>query len=382
MKYISILGASGSIGTQALDVIRAHPDEFRLAAASVGKNIDAARRLIAEFSPRLVAVADRDAYEVLYREYRGRTAIVYGEEGLIEAAVCPQADVVVTAVVGSVGLVPTLKAIEAGKAIALANKETLVVAGHLVMAEAKRRGVPLLPVDSEHSAIFQCLQGEKIEQVDKLILTASGGSFRDKTRAELAHVTVEEALRHPNWSMGAKITIDSATMMNKGFEVIEAHWLFGLPYERIEVVLHRESIIHSLVAFRDTSVLAQLGTPDMRVPIQYALAYPKRLPLPSAKPLDLASLGALHFAPVDFDRYRCLRLAYEAGKRGGSLPTVLNAANEEAVAAFLAGRIPFLAIEEWIERALERHRPVDDPQLEDIREIDADARAYVRSLLS
>ncbi|TCJ93361.1 UNVERIFIED_ORG: 1-deoxy-D-xylulose 5-phosphate reductoisomerase [Anoxybacillus amylolyticus] len=382
MKYISILGASGSIGTQTLDVIRAHPDEFRLAAASVGKNIEAARRLIAEFSPSLVAVADRDAYEVLYHEYRGRTTIVYGEEGLIEAAVCPQADVVVTAVVGSVGLVPTLKAIEAGKAIALANKETLVVAGHLVMAAAKRRGVPLLPVDSEHSAIFQCLQGERMEQVDKLILTASGGSFRDKTRRELAHVTVEEALRHPNWSMGAKITIDSATMMNKGFEVIEAHWLFGLPYERIEVVLHRESIIHSLVQFRDTSVLAQLGTPDMRVPIQYALAYPKRLPLPSAKPLDLISLGALHFAPVDFDRYRCLRLAYEAGKRGGSLPTVLNAANEEAVAAFLAGRIPFLAIEEWIERALERHRPVSDPQLEDIREIDADARAYVRSLLT
>ncbi|KJE26793.1 1-deoxy-D-xylulose-5-phosphate reductoisomerase [Geobacillus thermoleovorans] len=382
MKYISILGASGSIGTQALDVIRAHPDEFRLAAASVGKNIEAARRLIAEFSPSLVAVADRDAYEVLYREYRGRTTIVYGEEGLIEAAVCPQADVVVTAVVGSVGLVPTMKAIEAGKAIALANKETLVVAGHLVMAAAKRRGVPLLPVDSEHSAIFQCLQGEKLEHVEKLILTASGGSFRDKTRGELADVTVEEALRHPNWSMGAKITIDSATMMNKGFEVIEAHWLFGLPYERIEVVLHRESIIHSLVQFRDTSVLAQLGTPDMRVPIQYALAYPKRLPLPSAKPLDFISLGALHFAPVDFDRYRCLRLAYEAGKRGGSLPTVLNAANEEAVAAFLAGRIPFLAIEEWIERALERHRPVSDPQLEDIREIDADARAYVRSLLS
>ncbi|AKU27732.1 1-deoxy-D-xylulose-5-phosphate reductoisomerase [Anoxybacillus geothermalis] len=382
MKYISILGASGSIGQQTLDVIRAHPDEFRLAAASVGKNIEAARRLIAEFSPSLVAVADRDAYEVLYREYSGRTAVVYGEEGLVEAAVCPQADVVVTAVVGSVGLVPTLKAIEAGKTIALANKETLVVAGHLVTAAAKRRGVPLLPVDSEHSAIFQCLQGEKREHVEKLILTASGGSFRDRTREELAHVTVEEALRHPNWSMGAKITIDSATMMNKGFEVIEAHWLFGLPYERIDVVLHRESVIHSLVEFRDTSILAQLGTPDMRIPIQYALAYPERLPLAAAKPLDLAALGALHFAPVDFDRYRCLRFAYEAGKRGGSLPTVLNAANEEAVAAFLAGRIPFLAIEEWIERALERHQPVDDPQLEEIREIDADVRAYVRSLLA
>ncbi|MDF9295726.1 1-deoxy-D-xylulose-5-phosphate reductoisomerase [Geobacillus stearothermophilus] len=382
MKYISILGASGSIGQQTLDVMRAHPDKFRLAAASVGKNVEAARKLIVEFSPVLVAVTDRDAYEVLRCEYRGRTTIVYGEEGLIEAAVCPQADVVVTAVVGSVGLVPTLKAIEAGKTIALANKETLVVAGHLVTAAAKRRGVPLLPVDSEHSAIFQCLQGEKREHVEKLILTASGGSFRDRTREELAHVTVEEALRHPNWSMGAKITIDSATMMNKGFEVIEAHWLFGLPYERIDVVLHRESVIHSLVEFRDTSILAQLGTPDMRIPIQYALAYPERLPLAAAKPLDLAALGALHFAPVDFDRYRCLRFAYEAGKRGGSLPTVLNAANEEAVAAFLAGRIPFLAIEEWIERALERHQPVDDPQLEEIREIDADVRAYVRSLLA
>ncbi|MED3663982.1 1-deoxy-D-xylulose-5-phosphate reductoisomerase [Geobacillus stearothermophilus] len=382
MKYISILGASGSIGQQTLDVMRAHPDKFRLAAASVGKNVEAARKLIAEFSPVLVAVTDRDAYEVLRCEYSGRTAVVYGEEGLVEAAICPQVDVVVTAVVGSVGLVPTLKAIEAGKTIALANKETLVVAGHLVTAAAKRRGVPLLPVDSEHSAIFQCLQGEKREHVEKLILTASGGSFRDRTREELAHVTVEEALRHPNWSMGAKITIDSATMMNKGFEVIEAHWLFGLPYERIEVVLHRESVIHSLVEFRDTSILAQLGTPDMRIPIQYALAYPERLPLAAAKPLDLAALGALHFAPVDFDRYRCLRFAYEAGKRGGSLPTVLNAANEEAVAAFLAGRIPFLAIEEWIERALERHQPVDDPQLEEIREIDADVRAYVRSLLA
>ncbi|ARP42242.1 1-deoxy-D-xylulose-5-phosphate reductoisomerase [Geobacillus thermodenitrificans] len=382
MKYISILGASGSIGTQTLDVIRAHPDKFRLAAASVGKNVEAARRLIAEFSPRLVAVADRGAYETLYSEYGGRLAIVYGEEGLVEAAVCSEADIVVTAVVGSIGLVPTLKAIEAGKTIALANKETLVVAGHLVTAAAEKHNVPLLPVDSEHSAIFQCLQGEKHEHVEKLILTASGGSFRDKTREELAHVTVEEALCHPNWSMGAKITIDSATMMNKGFEVIEAHWLFRLPYERIEVVLHRESVIHSLVEFRDTSVLAQLGTPDMRVPIQYALTYPERLPLSVAKPLNLATLGTLHFAPVDFDRYRCLRFAYEAGKRGGSLPVVLNAANEEAVAAFLAGRIPFLAIEEWIERALERHRLVSDPQLEEIREIDADTRAYVRSLLS
>lgn len=381
LKYISILGASGSIGTQTLDVIRSHPDEFQLAAASIGKNVDMARAIIEEFAPRLVAVADRDAYDKLRSEYAGKIKIIYGEEGLIEAAVFPKTDIVVTAVVGSVGLVPTLKAIEAGKTIALANKETLVTAGHIVTEAAKKQGVPLLPVDSEHSAIFQCLQGEKREHIEKIILTASGGSFRDKTREELKHVTVEEALRHPNWSMGAKITIDSATMMNKGLEVIEAHWLFALPYEQIDVLLHRESVIHSLVQFRDTSIIAQLGTPDMRVPIQYALTYPKRLPLNSVKPLDLAEISTLHFERIDFARYRCLHLAYEAGKRGGSLPTVLNAANEEAVAAFLAGRIEFLAIEECIERALERHEFVQKPSLEEIRQIDAETRKYVQSLL-
>ncbi|MFC4184568.1 1-deoxy-D-xylulose-5-phosphate reductoisomerase [Saccharococcus thermophilus] len=381
MKYISILGASGSIGTQTLDVIRSHPDEFQLAAASIGKNVDMARAIIEEFAPRLVAVADRDAYDKLRSEYAGKIKIIYGEEGLIEAAVFPKTNIVVTAVVGSVGLVPTLKAIEAGKTIALANKETLVTAGHIVTEAAKKQGVPLLPVDSEHSAIFQCLQGEKREHIEKIILTASGGSFRDKTREELKHVTVEEALRHPNWSMGAKITIDSATMMNKGLEVIEAHWLFALPYEQIDVLLHRESVIHSLIQFRDTSIIAQLGTPDMRVPIQYALTYPKRLPLNSVKPLDLAEISTLHFERIDFARYRCLHLAYEAGKRGGSLPTVLNAANEEAVAAFLAGRIEFLAIEECIERALERHEFVQKPSLEEIRQIDAETRKYVQSLL-
>ena len=380
MKYISILGASGSIGTQTLDIIRSHPDEFRLAAISIGKNVDMARAMIEEFAPRLVAVADRDAYDKLRSEYAGKVKIIYGEEGLIEAAVFPETDIVVTAVVGSVGLVPTLKAIEAGKTIALANKETLVTAGHIVTEEAKKRGVALLPVDSEHSAIFQCLQGEKREQVEKIILTASGGSFRDKTREELKHVTVEEALRHPNWSMGAKVTIDSATMMNKGLEVIEAHWLFELPYEQIDVLLHRESVIHSLVQFRDTSVIAQLGTPDMHVPIQYALSYPERLPL-SVKPLDLAQIGTLNFKRMDLERYRCLRFAYEAGKAGGSLPTVLNAANEEAVAAFLAGRIAFLDIEEYIERALEWHEMIKEPSLEEIRRIDAETRKYVQSLL-
>jgi 1-deoxy-D-xylulose-5-phosphate reductoisomerase len=381
LKYISILGASGSIGTQTLDIIRSHPDEFRLAAVSIGKNVDKARAMIEEFAPRLVAVADRDAYDKLRSEYAGKIKVIYGEEGLIEAAVFPETNIVVTAVVGSVGLVPTLKAIEAGKTIALANKETLVTAGHIVTEAAKKRGVPLLPVDSEHSAIFQCLQGEKREQVEKIILTASGGSFRDKTREELKHVTVEEALRHPNWSMGAKVTIDSATMMNKGLEVIEAHWLFELPYEQIDVLLHRESVIHSLVQFRDTSVIAQLGTPDMHVPIQYALTYPERLPLNSTKPLDLAQVGTLHFERMDLERFRCLRFAYEAGKAGGSLPTVLNAANEEAVAAFLAGRIAFLDIEAYIERALEWHERIKEPSLEEIRQIDAETRKYVQSLL-
>jgi 1-deoxy-D-xylulose-5-phosphate reductoisomerase len=294
----------------------------------------------------------------------------------------PKAEVVVNAVVGSVGLVPTLKAIEAGKTIALANKETLVTAGHIVMEAARNNDVALLPVDSEHSAIFQCLQGEKKKNVEKIILTASGGSFRDKTREQLTNVTVEDALRHPNWSMGAKITIDSATMMNKGLEVIEAHWLFHLPYEQIDVLLHRESIVHSLVQFHDSSVIAQLGTPDMRVPIQYALTYPDRLELLNAKKLNLAEIGTLHFQRIDFDRYRCLKFAYEAGMAGGSFPTVLNAANEEAVAAFLSGRIAFLTIEDLIERALERHHMIKQPTLDEIREVDVETRRYIQSLLT
>ncbi|QPA32084.1 1-deoxy-D-xylulose-5-phosphate reductoisomerase [Thermaerobacillus caldiproteolyticus] len=382
MKYISLLGASGSIGTQTLDVIRSHPDEFRLVAMAIGKNIEVGRAIIEEFAPELVSVADESARMRLHSEYKGKVKIVCGEEGLIEVATHPKATIVVNAVVGSLGLVPTLKAIEAKKTIALANKETLVTAGHIVTEAAKKNEVALLPVDSEHSAIFQCLQGEQSKHIEKIILTASGGSFRDKTREQLENVTVEEALRHPNWSMGAKITIDSATMMNKGLEVIEAHWLFHLPYEQIDVLLHRESIIHSLVQFRDSSVIAQLGTPDMRVPIQYALTYPDRLELSNAKPLNLAEIGTLHFQKVDFTRYRCLQLAYEAGKAGGSLPTVLNAANEEAVEAFLQGRIAFLAIEEYIERALEHHQMVKEPTLDEIRKIDADTRHYVRSLLT
>ncbi|MBB5354850.1 1-deoxy-D-xylulose-5-phosphate reductoisomerase [Anoxybacillus mongoliensis] len=379
MRAISLLGATGSIGMQTLDVIRAHPDAFRLVAFSAGRNIEQARHIIEQFSPKVVCVAQKEDAHMLQSEYIGRVRIVSGEDGLVEVATVQEADIVVNAVVGSVGLVPTLQAIEAKKTIALANKETLVTAGHLVMKHAADYGVAILPVDSEHSAIFQCLQGEQQKNIECIILTASGGSFRDRTREQLQYVTVEEALKHPNWSMGAKITIDSATMMNKGLEVIEAHWLFQLPYEQIDVLLHKESIIHSMVQFHDGSVMAQLGTPDMRVPIQYALTYPDRFPLHIER-LNLAQVATLHFQKVDMDRFRCLQFAYEAGKIGGTMPTVLNAANEEAVSAFLAGQISFLAIEQCIEKAMERHVPIAHPDLETIRAVDFETRQYVKSL--
>jgi len=291
-------------------------------------------------------------------------------------AVHPDANLFVNAILGSVGLVPTLNAIEAGKTIALANKETLVTAGHIVMARARDRKVPVLPVDSEHSAIFQCLQGERQKNIERLIITASGGSFRDNTREQLLDVTIEEALHHPNWSMGAKITIDSATMMNKGLEVIEAHWLFDQPYDKIDVLLHRESTVHSMVEFHDGSIIAQLGSPDMRIPIQYALTYPERTPTNAAR-LDLTELGTLHFQKMDFNRYRCLRFAYEAGRRGGTLPVVLNAANEVCVQAFLNGKIKFLEIEDVIEWALENHVPTANPDLDTILSVDQETREIV-----
>lgn len=380
VKKIALLGATGSIGTQTLDVIRTHRDEFSLVSMSVGQNIDKAREIVAEFQPRILSVSKKEDYEVLKDEFLNIT-IVYGEEGLIEVATCSEADVVVTAVMGSVGLFPTIEAIRARKTIALANKETLVTAGHLVMKEAQEYGVSILPVDSEHSAIYQCLQGENMKEINRLIITASGGSFRDKTRQELEGVTVEEALNHPNWSMGAKITIDSATMMNKGLEVIEAHWLFNMPYEKIDVLLHKQSIIHSMVEFHDRSVMAQLGTPDMRVPIQYALTYPNRMVLPST-PLNLAEIGTLDFAKMDFERYRCLSFAFEAGKTGGTMPTVLNAANEQAVALFLEGKISFLQIEDVIEKALNWHTVQQNPCLQTIKEVDLETRSYVLSLIS
>ncbi|RFU67806.1 1-deoxy-D-xylulose-5-phosphate reductoisomerase [Bacillus sp. V59.32b] len=382
MKYISLLGATGSIGRQTVDVVREHPGQFKIVTMSAGKNIKLIRQYIEEFQPELVSVQTRDDYETLKNEYFSKDIrFTYGDEGLVEAAVYDKAGILVNAVIGSIGLNPTLQAIKAKKDIAIANKETLVTAGHLVTEEAKSAGVRLLPVDSEHSAIFQALQGEQEKNIERLIITASGGSFRDRTREELKDVSVEEALNHPNWSMGSKITIDSASMMNKGLEVIEAHWLFGLPYEKIDVLLHKESIIHSMVEFQDSSVMAQLGTPDMRVPIQYALTYPDRLPLASSKRLNLAEAGKLHFAEMDFNRFPCLQYAYEAGKTGGTMPTVLNAANEAAVAGFLEGKISFLEIEALIEKALTNHTAIFAPDLQVIQEIDLETRQFVTTLL-
>lgn len=367
---------------QTLDVIRRHPDQFQLVSMSFGNNVGQAVKIINEFKPAFVAAGSKEAYDRLSSSAFSHVFQTgFGIDALAEAAIY-EADIVVNALVGSVGLVPTLKAIEEKIPVALANKETLVTAGHIVKEHAKTYDVPLLPVDSEHSAIFQCLQGEETKTIERLIITASGGSFRDKKREELDGVTVKEALNHPNWTMGAKITIDSATMMNKGFEVIEAHWLFDIPYEKIEVLLHKESIIHSMVEFHDRSILAQLGSPDMRVPIQYALTYPERLPLSPVKSLNLWEIGQLNFKKADENRYRCLQFAFESGKIGGTMPTVLNAANETAVEAFLKGRISFLQIEEFIEKSLNRHRTVSRPNLQVIQEVDQETRAFVQSLLA
>jgi 1-deoxy-D-xylulose-5-phosphate reductoisomerase len=379
-KHITLLGATGSIGLQTIDIIREHPQEFKLVAFSAGLNLDKTREIIREFSPALVSVLNENDAILLKKEFPS-TELAYGSKGLIDVATHPDASVLVNAVLGSVGLESTLEAIKQQKTIALANKETLVTAGHLVMAAAAKYNSPILPVDSEHSALFQSMNGEKRSQVSRLILTASGGSFRDRTRQELENVTIQDALNHPNWSMGAKITIDSATMMNKGLEVIEAQVLFDMSYDNIEVVLHRESIIHSMVEFHDTSVMAQLGTPDMRVPIQYALSYPDRLPRKQAKRLNLVEIGKLHFEEMNVERFRALKLAYDAGRAGGSMTTVLNAANEAAVASFLNGDIRFLQIEEIIERVMDKHDVISTPDLETILHVDAITRKAVQNMV-
>lgn len=338
---IYLLGATGSIGTQTIEVIREF--NFNLVAFSSGKNMELTESIIKEFAPMHVSVQSEEDAKYLAEKYLG-IDFYFGDEGLVSIATLDGNDgVLVNALVGFVGMKPTIESIKAGKKIALANKETLVVAGDIIMPLAKKHGVDVIPIDSEHSAILQALNGEKIEQVNKLVITASGGSFRSRTRKELIGVTKQEALAHPNWSMGAKITIDSATMMNKGFEVIEAHHLFGLSYDKVETILHDESIVHSMVEFIDGSIMAQLGSSDMRIPIYYALMYPDRLEAPYK--LDFKKLSTLHFKEMDFERFPLLKLAYEVGKKGGVLPCVMNAANEAAVELFLNNKIEFLDIE-------------------------------------
>jgi len=380
VKKISLLGATGSIGWQTYDILKEQRDAFQLVAFSSGKNLEKTREMIETLKPELVSVQLEEDALTLASEFPN-IQFTFGAKGLVEVATHPDSTVLVNAVLGSVGLESTLAAIRMGKTIAIANKETLVTAGHLVMAEAKKYKATILPVDSEHSAIFQSMNGENPKNIERLIITASGGSFRDKTREQLKHVTVADALNHPNWSMGAKITIDSATMMNKGLEVIEAHVLFDMPYDKIDVLLHRESIIHSLVEYHDTSVIAQLGTPDMRVPIQYALSYPDRIPLHNGQRLNLAQIGQLHFQEMDFERYPALRLAYEAGRMGGTILTAMNAANEAAVAAFLQGKITFLEIDETIERVMQAHQNIAIPDLQTILHVDSETRKIVLDMV-
>lgn len=366
MKKIAILGSTGSIGTQTLDVVREHSDELQVVALAAGSNKERLKEQIKEFHPKLVSLSDEKKAQELKEELAGeQVEVVCGMEGLIEVAGADSADVVVTAVVGMMGILPTMEAIKKGKDIALANKETLVTAGHLIIPMAKEYGVSILPVDSEHSAIFQSLQGEPKAALDKILLTASGGPFRGKSAELLETVTLEAALNHPNWSMGPKITIDSSTMVNKGLEVMEAKWLFGVDYSQIEVVIQPQSIIHSMVQYVDGAIIAQLGTPDMRVPIEYALFYPERRSL-SGDRLDFSKLSQITFEKPDYKVFRGLSLAIEAGKTGGTMPTVFNAANERAVAKFLKGEIKYTDIVRSIEKCMDAHKVSAHPDLEEI----------------
>ncbi|WP_418750441.1 1-deoxy-D-xylulose-5-phosphate reductoisomerase [Frisingicoccus sp.] len=379
MKKISLLGSTGSIGTQTLDVVRRYRENFQVTALAAATNIDRLEEQIREFRPKMAAVFDADkALELKRRMEDLPVEVVSGMEGLMAAATEESADIVLTAVVGMIGIRPTIAAIEAGKDIALANKETLVTAGHLIMPLAAAKGVKILPVDSEHSAIFQSMQGENPRQIHKILLTASGGPFRGKTREALKNVRVEDALKHPNWVMGRKITIDSATMVNKGLEVMEARWLFDVNLDQIQVVVHPESVIHSMVEYEDSAVIGQLGTPDMRLPIQYALFYPDRKPL-GGEWLDLFKLGAMHFEAPDPEVFRGLKLAYEAMEAGGSMPTVFNAANERAVAKFLDRKIGFLDIPEIIGEAMEKHTAIKNPDLDAILETEKATYEFIES---
>ncbi len=377
-KQIAIIGSTGSIGTQALDIVRSYPERLKVTALAAGRSVSKMEEQIREFSPELVCMWDEAAANDLRTRVKDLPVrVVCGMDGLCEIAVMEHSDLFLNAVVGMIGIQPTLAAIGAQKTIALANKETLVTAGHLIMPAAEAMGVDILPVDSEHSAIFQCMNGEPHDRIDKILLTCSGGTFRGKKREDLLHKHVKEALNNPNWDMGAKVTIDSASLVNKGLEVMEARWLFNVDVDRIQVVVQPQSIVHSAVQYVDGSVMAHLASPDMRLPIQYAFFYPDRLPL-TIKPLDLFALGQLVFEKPDTDTFRGLPLAYRAAHAAGSMPTVFNAANEEAVSHFMRDEIEFLDIYDLIEGAMDAHDVIANPTLDQILETEAEAREYVR----
>ena len=379
-QKLAILGSTGSIGTQTLDIVSQNPDDLQVVAMSCGKNIDLFEKQIRKYTPSLVSIANEDLAKDLKTilSDMDNIEIVYGMEGLIAVATYDKADTVVTAVVGMIGVQPTIAAINAGKTIALANKETLVTAGHIIMPLARQNGVSILPVDSEHSAIFQSLNGERHNEISKILLTASGGPFRGRTLEELENVKLEDALKHPNWSMGAKITIDSATMINKGLEVMEAKWLFGVNLNQIEVVVHPQSILHSAVEFMDGAVIGQMGTPDMRLPILYALFYPNRKTL-YAEPLDLFKVGTLKFEKPDMETFYGLSLAYDAMDAGGNVPTVFNAANERAVAKFLNNKIKFLEIPEIVSEAMINIDFIQNPTIEQVLETEQMTYDFIES---
>ncbi|MBI2650226.1 1-deoxy-D-xylulose-5-phosphate reductoisomerase [Candidatus Woesearchaeota archaeon] len=378
MKHISILGSTGSIGTQTLEIVRQFPNEFKVVGLTTNKNSDLLLKQIKEFKPKAVAIMDKSKADDLLNF---SSAQVYsGIDGLNKIATLHEADTVVNSLVGSIGIEPTYNAIKNKKNIALANKETLVAAGSVIMDEIKKNNVNLMPIDSEHSAIFQCLNGENIKEVSKITITCSGGPFKDYTKQQMENATVQDALNHPTWNMGNKITIDSATLMNKGFEVIEAHWLYGIGYGYIKVVIHPQSIVHSLVEFVDKSIIAQLGMPDMKIPIQYALTYPKRFQN-SSKPLDLTEIKNLEFSEPDFEMFPCMKYAYEAGTVGGTLPAVMNATNEVAVHAFLENKIRFFDIQRLIRKMMDGHNTIKSPNLKDILDIDKLTKERTKSII-
>ncbi len=381
MKNIAVLGSTGSIGTQTLEVVLANPDKLKIVALAANSNDRLMEEQIKLFNPAIVTLSDEAAAKRLRARYSGKTQILAGAEGLQAVATCSEADTVLASMVGYAGLRPTLAAIKSGKNIALANKETMVAAGSIVMEAVKQQGVSLTPVDSEHSAIFQALQGNKHKEVKKLLITASGGPFRGKTLEELAQVTLAQCLKHPNWSMGQKVTVDSATLANKGLEVMEAHWLFAMEYSKIEAVVHPQSIVHSLVEYVDGSVMAQLGLADMRLPIQYALSYPDRWDNAFGH-LDLVQAGTLTFEPIDTNAFGAFKLALDCGCAGGIMPCVFNAVNEVAVYAFLAGKIKFLDITGLIGATLDRFNNITEPTLEDIENYDGEARIKAKEILA